>query len=355
VPGPTRAQTLVSVDVDYSAIPVLSPVDFAPDARGPCFGPYGRLYSLLLGDDVFSELAVGNALFFDVPKEFNRRNGRDKLVDPAKEGARGSRLCVEHNGESLPVKWAGFETKTISKDRLDFLYFEGALSTTDCECRPEHAFRARAYALVPWALYAYRVPLASNSSDDASELLEIIAPRSYWVGSTGFKGIEGRYLARPFTRIAVPIRRGESAAAIIDVAIDDLDIFISHSGKSAAEWLTATIPDLPTSAADYVPTVSFSIDIIWPASDELPSALASVAAFNEEASHLAQAPPHFDPLTATLPPEPSAAPSDSAVASAAPSASGRPSWQPEVVIDPAPPPAPTSVMLAPRRQLNRTR
>ena len=94
------------------------------------------------------------------------------------------------------------------------------------------------------------------------EKLEVIGPRSIWLGSTASTDGQHVPLAQPFARVVVPVSRGSTATAVLDVSGDDLKAFQGSPGAALAD----------------AKVVSFTFDLVWPQADSLPSAVAYMSA-----------------------------------------------------------------------------
>ncbi len=248
---PTRPRTVEDVTVDYGSLPRLVPIGLGPNPKGPFFKKRSDgVYELHTPGDILAEIEVGTAVFFSVP------NGPvDDVGSAYSLVSAGAQLCTDHTAPMRAV-WIGFSPKEKRPGSLEFFRYEGSFDPVACMATPVHAWHVRAPAILEGSLYAFR---AANAEE---EKLEVIGPRSIWLGSSGPTAEQHIPLAQPFSRVVVPISRGSTGTAVLDVAGDDLKDFRG-----------ASLPPLADAKV-----VAFSFDVVWAASDPLPTAVASMAA-----------------------------------------------------------------------------
>jgi hypothetical protein len=189
------------------------------------------------------------------------------------------------------VSWISFRPEPKPKDTLTVFSFEGA--ATRCRTTARRAFRVEASAIVggvyafrslpsPLELFDLTMPFLTNPFEEES--VEIVAPTATWFSSSQPNELEVMQLQKPFTHVSLPIRRGASSFAIVDVPIAALAAFRGVSEQEISNELLGgervdPEPSSKGSNDDARPlcSVSIRIEVTWDADAESPSMVVFVS------------------------------------------------------------------------------
>lgn len=154
---------------------------------------------------------------------------------------------------------------TFSDDSVHFALLQpvwaagGARSRAGCEGTANATLEARAIALLPGVLYAFRTCKSSceEEADPARvEELTVIGPASYWTVRTVDPKLRTAPRGGPFSVTSVELRRGASASLLLHVGWRELAYFIGLHGKPPY-WAEPN-----SNATGQV--LSIGVDVVWP-------------------------------------------------------------------------------------------
>jgi hypothetical protein len=255
--GPTRAVVETPSPIDYSALPVvvaaapthvertfvLSRTDLTSKSCPPRFVPRTKIwwgFSPSWNRDFV--VRIGGALI-PPPKKIG---GRYEDPDRALEG-------VFNLARETHADWVGIDEFNRTAERVPIVRFEGAFDSKAMRAVADKELSGVAEALIPGTLYAFRrcdagceQPL---SSDARVEELEIIAPKSIWIGSSGSSERQRMRVDASFTDVSVRVDPGTSAT--ISVAV---------TAEAIASFRGSLVVGAPTLA----PITTFSIEALRP-------------------------------------------------------------------------------------------
>ncbi|MFO0612341.1 MAG: hypothetical protein U0414_07130 [Polyangiaceae bacterium] len=281
--APTRPKAIADVNIDYAGLPLIEKVPLAAGALGPSLGrsPDGMFHPNAPNNSI-TLLQVGAVAPIYIV------GGNEKDPPYVTHPERIPQMC---NGGGGPVRaaWMTFVSSEKMPDSLVITRFEGTFDAAACVAKPERSYKVQARAIVPSTVYAYRArggpntavpptaaPPTGQATQPASatppetpvrgnpldERLEIIGPRSIWVGTDAPTELQNQKLQEPFARLVVPVQRGSSASAVLDVASDDLKAFRG-----------SVLPGMGDARV-----VAFSFEVVWAEGETGPSATAFVSA-----------------------------------------------------------------------------
>jgi hypothetical protein len=174
-----------------------------------------------------------------------------------------------------PASVQGFRTSSVSREALTFLRLEGTIDSWTCLGRMERAARARARAILPGLLYAFR-----ERAKDGGEKLVLIGPQSEWFATPNDdpKSAPQRSWGN-FTRLDVPIQRGRASSALMNVTTFALSSALDASGSRNG----AAVESIGYSGD---PMITFSVEVVWPSDAASPEATAFAASYHPEADKI---------------------------------------------------------------------
>lgn len=148
---------------------------------------------------------------------------------------------------------------TFSENSVDFAHFDPVWDANGgCEGAATATLEARATALLPGVLYAFRMCRSGCSKDDSErvEELTVIGPSSLWTVRTVEPKAMTERPGGPFSLTSVELRRGSSASLFLHVGWRELAYFIGLHGKPPY-WA-----DAASNATGQV--LSIAVDVVWP-------------------------------------------------------------------------------------------
>lgn len=286
--APKRPKAIADVNIDYASLPMIESMAIPAGTLGPSlqredngvFHPNSPKNSITL-------LQVGSVAPIYIV------GGNEKDPPYVTHPERIPQMCNGGGGTGVRTAWMTFSSSEKLPESLTITRYEGTFDAVTCTAKPERAWKVHAHALVPSTVYAYRSrgsiaatatpPSAQPASTTTAgplptssglgERLEVIGPRSIWVGSDAPTELQNQKLQEPFARLVVPVQRGSSASAGIAVASDDLKAFRG-----------SVLPGIGDARV-----VSFSFEVVWAENDAVPSATAFVAALPGTPEQLAPA------------------------------------------------------------------
>jgi hypothetical protein len=159
------------------------------------------------------------------------------------------------------ASWQGL-VRSTSPDEVTFLCYEGQFDYLSCTAEARRAWRVRAPRLAEGGVFGFRASGtlcgAGNEAEARGERLEVIGPSPTWVGSSD-PGSVAKPRPGAFSRVSIPVQKGSSASAVLDVSPTDLlsPVRLAPAG---------------------VTSLSYSFEILWPEGRAAPSATAFVSA-----------------------------------------------------------------------------
>ncbi len=177
--------------------------------------------------------------------------------------SRGRVPCGGEVQDEIGTSWQGFDKRTRNASALDYVVYHGQLDRGSCRAAATHQARVRALAVVPGVVYGFRRAEADR------ETLVLIGPSSSWVGSSA-PALEDQIAAHvgTFSRLEVPVRRGSSASAMMQITRGDffdlahkvhVDTKASLDGLLLGVW-----------------RVAVTVDVVWPESEANPSVVVTL-------------------------------------------------------------------------------
>lgn len=292
--APTRPKAIADVNIDYATLPVLESLPLPAGTLGPSLGR--------AADGTFHPNSPKNSITLlqvGAVAPVYIVGGNDKDPPYVTHPERVPQMCSGGGGGPIRATWMTFVSPEKLAESLIVTRFEGTFDAALCAATPERFWKVKAQAIVPATVYAYRsrgaIPLATNGAVAPNtqptsttptptpsalpaglamgERLEVIGPRSIWVGSDAPTELQNQKLQEPFARLIVPVQRGSSASAVLDVASDDLKAFRG-----------SVLPGIGDARV-----VAFSFDVVWAESESAPSATAFVSALPGTPEQLAPA------------------------------------------------------------------
>jgi hypothetical protein len=275
-PGPPRLEKprepVVGrvVDIDYAALPEREPEPVVPsiDTAHLFFEPASE-------DDLIVEVRLDTEVWY--------------LAAGVGGGKR--RMCGEGDKSDRAVTWTTFRPMDRKRDRMLLSLYEGSLDEKACKAKTMYAWSARATAIVPGMVYAFRSPYHVMKLDAAvgdpleAETLEIVAPGAVWFASSSPSELHASEINAPFTHVEIPVERGRASSVTIDASIEKLAKFASMSEVEAWGELLAG-KDVGASKAP-LRTASIRIEVVWGAEDSAPTAVAYVSPLYGKTSEIA--------------------------------------------------------------------
>jgi hypothetical protein len=158
------------------------------------------------------------------------------------------------------ARWAGIDRREMSETSVWFERFEGPFEPGPCRARAAAGFGVRAAALVPGVLYAFRGARADE--------VVLVAPPAEWVSVTEALEQQAAPHVGTLTLAKLTVKRGTLSSALVVVGPTGMDLFDALRSSRTDTFLTR--------AAGYR-GLSLRTDVVWPASDEPPSAAVVVA------------------------------------------------------------------------------
>jgi len=259
------------VDIDYAALPMREsePVEPSIDTAHLFFEPSGQ-------DDLIVEVRVDAEAWYLAPGVVGRKR----------------RMCGEGDKSDRAVSWTTFRPAERTKDHMSLSLYEGTLDEKSCKARTLYAWTARATAILPGIVYAFRSASHPMKLDAAvgdpleAETMEIIAPGAVWFASSSPSELHASEMDAPFTHLEIPVERGRASSVTIDAAIDKLAKFASMSELEA--WGELLAGKDAGSSKEPLRTASIRIEIVWGAEDSAPTAVAYVSPLYGKTSEIAE-------------------------------------------------------------------
>jgi len=212
--------------------------------------------------------------------------GENSGVGPKPSGVRP--LPQPPGAAQRSISWEGIRTKTWAKDYIDYVRYEGTMEVGSCRASATRSAVVRAKAIVPGLLYGFRtcVPVcdAPPSLNDApvagrEEMLVLIGPRAVWTGSSvPWASLQTNPHIGSFSRIVVPLKRGGTASAFINVEEHELNRFIDARLAKAS--------DVPRRN---LPVTQLGVDVTWLEGDRSPIGLGMVSSVAQQGAAKSEA------------------------------------------------------------------
>jgi len=276
-PGPPRLEKPREpvigrvVDIDYAALPEREPEPVVPsiDTAHLFFEPSSD-------EDLVVEVRVDTDVWYLAPGVGGRRR----------------RMCGEGDKSDRAVTWTTFRPAERTKDHMSLSLYEGTLDEKSCKAKTMYAWSARATAILPGIVYAFRSPYHVMKLDAAvgdpleAETMEVIAPGAVWFASSSPSELHASEMGAPFTHLEIPVERGRASSVTIDASIETLAKFASMTELEAWGELLAG-KDIPSSKAP-LRTASIRIEVVWGAEDAAPTAVAYVSPLYGKTSEIAE-------------------------------------------------------------------
>ena len=262
-----------SFAVDYASLPFLDPVPMSTPLPDSSFAiaKEGDRYSLLMTDSLVTEVQIG---------DYRITRGVNGAVPVERTPARGAEAICGHGAASSAATWQGYAREGSSPDEMTFVCYEGRFDGRSCTAVARSAWRVTARRLADGGVFGFRSiggacradrgGTSPSASAGHEERLDVIGPRATWIGSSDPKSIDGAAMRAPFTHLSIPVERGGSSSAVLDVGASDLLSAIQNAPEGAAE-------------------LSYSFEIIWPSAASAPSATAFVSLLRGNPSQWAPA------------------------------------------------------------------
>ncbi len=267
--GPTRATLEKLKAIDWTILPEASPVDLATSADGASFEIVGRdVTSKTCSAGLVGAFKVG---FF--VEGIDRRSAvfrlgdsvlprRDLVTNRLDDGAgtltsnmaamRSPSATQIAPGDGLHAVWIAIDERARSDTSVDVERFEGSFAPSTLRGHATRAFAARAVAVLPSTLYAFRrcetgcdAPLDSPTR---VEDVELVGPPPLWLGTTGATQPQLVGTNEAFSDVSARVEPGSSAS----LSIVTTDEAIAQFRKEP--WSSQKVPTI----------VTFSIEIVWP-------------------------------------------------------------------------------------------
>ncbi len=200
-------------------------------------------------------------------------------VDRRKPGSVAAPVAPTPGQAQRSISWEGIRTKGWQRDYVDYVRFEGVLTEGDCKAAATRAAVVRAKAIVPGLLYGFRTcvpvcdaaPIANAPSSGREEMLVLIGPRAVWAGSSvPWANLQTNPHIGSFSRLVVPMKRGGSASAFINVEAHELNRFIEARLVNPSE-----------TPRNNLPITQLGVDFSWLEGDPAPLGLAMVSAVGQ--------------------------------------------------------------------------
>ncbi len=181
------------------------------------------------------------------------------------------------NNAPRVVSWEGFRTASWTRHAIEYVRYEGTLDPL-CQVSATRFAKVRAQAIVPGLLYGFRtcekVCDAPNDDPNREELLVLIGPRASWVGSSAPSvALQTNPHVGSFSRIVVPLKRGSSASAFINVEEHELNRFLDAFNLKSGE------------KRKNLPVTQLAVDVSWLASDPAPLGVSFVSSVPRQGAH----------------------------------------------------------------------
>lgn len=258
---PLSPMAFRSFAFDYGALPLLepAPVDGLPDASF-AISRTGPTQALIMTDGLEAEVRIGDlhlsrALQSGVPLERTSIQGAEAVC-----------------GRNVTTRatWQGFVRHGSSVDAITFACYEGVFDGRSCSVVARRAWRVEARRLAEGGVYGFRsiegaCGEAPEHTVGVGERLDVIGPRPVWVGSSDPHAVRPPSPTARFAHLTLPVSRGSSSSAVLDVSATDLLSSIRHA---------------PVGVDD----LSYSFEIVWPEAAPAPSATAFVSALRGDPS-----------------------------------------------------------------------
>ncbi len=183
--------------------------------------------------------------------------------------------CNVADGRPVVVnaRWSGIVADDWTEDALTFEHYDATFDRRSCRAVALRGHRARAKAIVPGLLYAFRRCYEGCTAKRAgSEEVVFVAPPAEWVTSTADPGIQLAPSVGTLTRVSVPLEPGASSSAVIALGPTGLDLFDALRGD----------PEASTSGLSLIHRgVSVRADVVWSSKHEAPDGRVFLAGLSE--------------------------------------------------------------------------
>lgn len=258
VPMPTPQAPIVlrSTPFDYAALPLMSEPTRVQGRAAPHYQLVSEVNSF--------QLAMSGSLAAElIAADFRTFTHGISPNEGQTVPSRGRVPCGGDVQDAIGTSWQGFDKKTRNASALDYVVYHGQLDRGSCRAAATHQARVRALAVVPGVVYGFRRAEADR------ETLVLIGPSSSWVGSSA-PALEDQIAAHvgTFSRLEVPVRRGSSASAMMQITRGD---FFDLAHKVHVDT-TSSLDGLLLG----VWRVAVTVDVVWPESEASPSVVVTL-------------------------------------------------------------------------------
>ncbi|MBL8744073.1 MAG: hypothetical protein JNK04_23360 [Myxococcales bacterium] len=292
--APPRPDVVRTFPVDYSTLPYMLTAAVQPNDRSASVAflsdpgrpePRTAILEGMVAEIEAEGLRIFTPLSGANVPEVQRLPGASALLCPTdnqnvKPSPSAPRTALPSTQPRRSISWEGIRTKGWARDYVDYVRFEGVLGDGECKALATRAAVVRAKAIVPGLLYGFRtcVPVcdATPSPGEAAtpgreEMLVLIGPRAVWAGSSvPWANLQTNPHIGSFSRIVVPLKRGGSASAFINVEAHELNRFVDARLVKPSDKPRNTLP-----------VTQLGVDLSWLESDPAPIGLAMVSAVGQ--------------------------------------------------------------------------
>lgn len=256
MPTPQAPIVLRSTPFDYAELPLLSESTPVRSKGAPHYqlASQADSFQLAMSGSLAAELTAADFRTFT--------HGLSSSEAPTVP-SRGRVPCGGEVQDEIGTSWQGFDKKTRSAALLDYVVYHGQLDRGSCRATATHQARVRALAVVPGVVYGFR------RAEGDGETLVLIGPSSSWVGSSA-PALEDQIAAHvgTFSRLEVPVRRGSSASAMMQITRGDFLDLAHKVGVDTKSSLDGMLLG--------VWRVAVTVDVVWPASEAAPSVVVTL-------------------------------------------------------------------------------
>lgn len=185
-----------------------------------------------------------------------QQQSSSNLLIAEQPGSRKPRAVCSDRGR--PDSLRALSIGSFSRDRVDYADFGVTWAAGGtCEGIAKATLEARAVALLPGILYAFRSCVSGcEDGQERVERLSVIGPSAVWAAST----VDPASMTMPrhgsFSLLSVEIERGAAASILLHVGWRELAYFMGLHG-AAPYWAE------PTSIASGQ-VLSLAVDVVWP-------------------------------------------------------------------------------------------
>ncbi len=269
---PTVPMAFRSFAFDYGSLPMIDSVvatSALPDASF-AIAKEGDGYSLLMSDGLYARIDIG---------DLHLTRAMNGSVPAKRTPAPGAQAVCGRGAMNSVANWQGYAHDTGSADDITFICYQGRFDSLTCTATAQTAWRVTAHRIADGGVFGFRSfegacsaargPTTAPSGE--RDRLDIIGPRPAWIGSSDPKSIEVDAQREPFSHLSIPVVRGGTASAVLDVGASDLVSAIANAPEIGG-------------------ALSYSFEVVWPPSADAPGATAFVSLLRGTPAQWA--PPH---------------------------------------------------------------